>query len=224
LWPSIELTGQSVARYRTDWLKSGGGLPLQSLVSLFWPNFYNIFDLSRYSWRWEITHMYLYCGILGLALAVGGASLLRRRKETGLFTVLTVVSLLVALGDSTPSAARSSGCCLRSSATGMHRSSPRPASFWASRCWRGLAADSLFRLRPLAYTAVALVALDLILMGSGRPMNTTSEAQEPGVTHSSFHGSQMEPQRMRMLVDRTFRPRASIPSILRSTGRAPRPC
>jgi len=33
---------------------------------------------------------------------VGGASLLRRRKETGLFTVLTVVSLLVALGDSTP--------------------------------------------------------------------------------------------------------------------------
>ncbi len=223
LWPSIELTGQSVARYRTDWLKSGGGLPLQSLVSLFWPNFYNIFDLSRYSWRWEITHMYLYCGILGLALAVGGASLLRRRKETGLFTVLTVVSLLVALGDSTPIGGALFWLLPAFLRNGMHPEFASACFVLGVAVLAGLAADSLFRLRPLAYTAVALVALDLILMGSGRPMNTTSEAQEPGVTHSSFHGSQMEPQRMRMLVDRTFPPARidTIDSSINWAGSAP---
>ncbi|MEN6607632.1 MAG: hypothetical protein ABFD60_10335 [Bryobacteraceae bacterium] len=44
--PTAELSRLSVAKYRGDWLGTGGGIPLQSLVSLVSPNHYGIFDLK----------------------------------------------------------------------------------------------------------------------------------------------------------------------------------
>ena len=42
--PTTQLTSYSVAKYRADWLGTGGGLYWQSLVSLVLPNHYHIFD------------------------------------------------------------------------------------------------------------------------------------------------------------------------------------
>jgi hypothetical protein len=205
LLPSIQLSGLSIAQYRTDWLKSGGGAPLQSLVSMVWPDYYNIFDLSRYTFHGELTFMYLYCGVLGLALAVGAAVLLRR-VETRLFSVMTLVALFAMLGDSTPVGKAVSMLLPASIRNGLHPEFSAPCFILGIAVLAGLGAEGFFKLRPLAYGAVALAAIDLILVGSGRPMNAAAAAQEPGVSHSSFHGSATDVQRLRMLVARSFPP------------------
>ncbi len=204
LLPTIQLNGLSIARYRTDWLKSGGGIPLQSVVSLVWPNYYGIFDLSRYSFQWEITYMYLYCGILGLGLAV--AALFRRQKETALFAVMAVVALLATLGDTTPVGKFAYFLLPQFIRNGLHPEFTMPCFILGIAVLAGLGAQQWLRRRHLAWGAAAVVAVDLIVVGSGRPMNATTVRQEPGVTHNSFHGSPMEAQRMRLLANRTFPP------------------
>jgi hypothetical protein len=47
--PTLELTRLSVAKFRTSFLGSGGGMSPQALVSLVLPNHYSLFDLSHYS-------------------------------------------------------------------------------------------------------------------------------------------------------------------------------
>ena len=168
LLPTIQLSGLSIAQYRTDWLKSGGGVPLQSLVSLVWPDYYNIFDLSRYSFHGELSFMYLYCGVLGLALALG-AAVLRRRRQTSLFSVLTVVWLLVMLGDSTPLGKAASLLLPASIRNALHPEFAAPCFILGMAVLAGLGAEGFFKLRPLAYGAVALAALDLILVGRAGP-------------------------------------------------------
>lgn len=205
LIPSIELSGLSIARYRSDWLKSGGGAPLQSLISLVMPNYYNLFDLSKYSFKWEITFMYLYCGVLGLALALA-AVFLRKRKETALFTVMTVTALFAMLGDSTPVGRTIYNALPESIRIGLHPEFSMPWFILGMATLAALGAEMLFRVRPVAWGAVALAAFDLIYMGSGRPMNTTNTKQEPGVHHDSFYGDRAAPARMRELTRQTFPP------------------
>jgi hypothetical protein len=205
LLPAIQLSGLSIAQYRTDWLKSGGGVPLESLISLVMPNYYNLFDLSKYSFHGEITFMYLYCGVLGLTLAIG-AAVLRRHREVNLFTVMTVVSLVAMLGDSTPLGRAVYQVIPQFIRNGLHPEFTMPCFILGMAVLAALGSESFFRIRPMAYGAVAIAAIDLILVGSGRPMNTTTVKQEPGVTHNSFHGDAVAVERMRMLVNRTFPP------------------
>ena len=68
--PTTQLTELSVAKYRADYLGTGGGLYWQSLVSLVAPNHYNIFDISRFNGPWDPTFLYLYSSIGGLLLAI----------------------------------------------------------------------------------------------------------------------------------------------------------
>ncbi len=68
--PTAQLTELSVARYRADYLGTGGGLYWQSLVSLVAPNHYNIFDMSRFNGPWDPTFLYLYSSMDGLLLAI----------------------------------------------------------------------------------------------------------------------------------------------------------
>src|ERR1019366_3119941 len=73
----------------------------------------------------------------------------------------------------------------------------------------GLAAVGLDRLgvKDLARWGIALViAADLFLVGSGRPMNCTSVLQEPGLTREAFDGSVDLLQTLRGTVNRDFPP------------------
>lgn len=204
LLPTIELSGLSIAKYRTDWMKAGGGAPLQSLISLLMPNYYNLFDLSKYSFKWEITFMYLYCGVLGLGLALTAAAL-RKRRETTLFVVMTIVALFAMLGDSTPVGRVALAAVPESIRIGLHPEFSMPWFTLGMAALAAFGAEMLFHERPAAWGAVALAALDLILVGSGRPFNTTTEKPFAPV----------EAAELREMTRRTF-PAARI-DTLRST-------
>ena len=79
--PTTQLTNHSVAKYRADWLGAGGGLFPQSLVSLILPNHYNQFDTARFHGPGDITFLYLYCSLAGLALAVYALAACRSRSR-----------------------------------------------------------------------------------------------------------------------------------------------
>lgn len=103
LIPTMELTRLSVAKYRSDWLGNGGGLPLQSLVSLVMPNYYGVLHFDPAAWRlpWNPTFLYLYCGIPAL-IFVATALLLRPNRRARQFGILTMVCVFWMLGASTP--------------------------------------------------------------------------------------------------------------------------
>ena len=73
----------------------------------------------------------------------------------------------------------------------------------------GLAAMGLQALpikESLRFAAGVLIAADLFLAGSGRPMNLVAVRAEPGVTHEAFEGSVPLLEDVRRLVDRQTPP------------------
>jgi hypothetical protein len=73
----------------------------------------------------------------------------------------------------------------------------------------GLAAMGLesLRIRPTwKWAAGVVIAVDLFLVGSGRPMNCTSLKQEPGVTQNSFDGSADLLEGVRRVVNQEYPP------------------
>ena len=203
--PTTQLTEYSVAKYRLDWLGTGGGLYWQSLVSLIAPNHYNIFDISRFKGPGDPTFLYLYSSIGGLLLAFFALAA-RRRKTTALFALLLAFGMLWMLGDKTilwriffpllPAQVR----------IGIH---PEYTYCIFSLAIAGLAAMGLDSLRipNLARWAIgAIIALDLFLVGSGRPMNSSLVQQDPGVTRDTFDGSASLLREVRHYVDQSVPP------------------
>jgi len=203
--PTAELNRHSISQYRSDWLQTGGGLPLASLVSLVAPDWYGIFDLKTYSAPYQPTFLYLYCGILGLSLAVM-ASLVRRTREAAVFAVLSVACALWMLGDSTPVGRESYRLLPEFVRAAVHPEFAMPAWTLTVAVLAGLGAEQFLRRPVLAWSAVAVCALDLTLAGSGRSLNTASLRDEPGVTPEHFEGSRATLQRMRLLVTGTTPP------------------
>jgi hypothetical protein len=206
LLPTLELTRLSVARYRADFLERGG-VPAAALVSLMLPNYYGIFDLTKYSGPWEPTFLYLYCGIPGLVLALGALAI-RRNPHAAIYGAMTLASALAMLGSSTPL-----GRALFPLLPAAVRSSVYPEFAMAAfglgmGVLAGLGAQTFFGQASarLQWSVAALAAVDLIWTGSGRPMNTASLAAEPGVTHEHFDGSRDALARLRALVRRSVPP------------------
>ena len=203
LLPGAELRGLSIAKYRGDYMGKGefalgAGLPPVALASLVSPNHSGIFDLSHYAGQWDPTFLYLYCGITGLSLALIAAAL-RRDRAAQAFTAMTVVMMLWMLGRFTPI-----GRFILAIAPPPARDVAYPdlamAAFVLSiAVLAGLGADWIEKAQlgnaklagaPMwRYAVVALVAIDLIVAGSGRPMNTASIREEPGITADAFDGS-----------------------------------
>lgn len=211
--PTAELTRLSVAKYRSDWIGDGGGLPLASLVSLVAPNYYGIFNLSTYTHPWQPTFLYLFCGISGLALALA-AVIFRRDRNTRLIGLATAITMLWMLGASTPVgklAFRALPDILKSS---VYPEFAMAAFVLGVAVLAGLGADrvGLFRKPFAGGLLVAVAAAELIAAGSGRPLNTGSLIAEPGLTYSSFDGSKEVLARVRSLSGRA-RPPWRIDSI-----------
>jgi hypothetical protein len=186
--PTAQLTELSVAKYRADYLGTGGGLYWQSLVSLVAPNHYNIFDMSRFRGPWDPSFLYLYSSIGGLLLAIF-AMVARRNRVTALFALLLLFGSFWMLGDKTilwrilfpllPEKVR----------IGIH---PEYTYCIFSLAIAGLAAiglDSLRVANGLRWAIAVVIALDLFFVGSGRPMNSSSLKADPGVTRDAFDGS-----------------------------------
>lgn len=187
LVPAVQLGFLSIARYRSEWRGTGGGVPLRALWTLIQPDHFGIFDLSRYAGRYEPTLMYLYCGIPALALAILGAVFRRSREKTALCLLLGV-SAVCMLGDATPF-----GAWFFRLLPEMVRGGYYP-QFWLSAFGLGVAVLAGIGLSdrargvPSGYLIAAACAVDLILASSGRPINTASLDRDPIVTDVSFEG------------------------------------
>jgi hypothetical protein len=100
LIPMFQLSRTSMASIRGLWYLYGGGMPLQSLVSLAIPNYYHIFDLEHYKLPYNFTFMYAYCGIATVVLLALAPFV--RKARARLFFILTVVAAVWMLGEHTP--------------------------------------------------------------------------------------------------------------------------
>ena len=187
--PTWELVQASVGKYRSDWLRGGGGMPPASLVSLFHPNRYGLFDLASFRSTHELTHLYLFSGWSGLLLCLLGLWRLRQPTWRALACTGAVCCVLM-LGEFTPAGAV------------LFRVLPavlRNTVYWYLFCAPFLLAMSLLAGRGALLwlpcgkwrmAAAALLACECVLVSSGRPMNTAAKDREPLFTEASFEGSQ----------------------------------
>lgn len=185
--PTFQLTQWSVAKYRAGWLGSGGGLYWQSLVSLVWPNYYSLFDMSKFHGPGDISFLYLYSSIIGLALAIYALAKWERRVAP--LVCMTAFGLVWMIGENEPLWRWLYPYLPISIRIGIH---PEYTYCIFGLGLAGLAAMGLDRLRLPDWARVAIgiaIAADLFLVGSGRPMNLASLDKEPGVTDSAFYGS-----------------------------------
>jgi hypothetical protein len=207
LLPTLELTRRSVAQYRSDFMAGHGGLPLQSLVSLVLPNHYSVFDLSHYSLPHDPTHVYTYCGIVGLVLAAIGAA--RRSRVAWIFLSVAIVAAFAMLGEFTRA-----GKLALTILPHAVQSVVYPEEFLALftmgvAVLAGLGSHGCtqrFRRGILGYVLLAVTAADCIAVSSSRPMNTVSTLREPGVSYEQFNGSRELLDRMRALTNQTVPP------------------
>jgi Bacterial membrane protein YfhO len=186
--PTTQLTELSVAKYRADYMGTGGGLYWQSLVSLVAPNHYNIFNMSRFNGPWDPTFLYLYSSIGGLLLAIF-AIVSRRNRATALFGLLLLFGSFWMLGDKTVVWRMLFPLLPDKIRIGIH---PEYTYCIFSLSIAGLAAIGLDALRVTNVVRWAIgvaIAVDLFLVGSGRPMNVSSIKSDPGVTRDAFDGS-----------------------------------
>jgi hypothetical protein len=202
--PTTQLTELSVAKYRADYLGTGGGLYWQSFVSLVAPNHYNIFDISRFKGPWDPTFLYLYSSIGGLLLAIFALTA-RRNRTTALFALLLLFGSLWMLGDKTIVWRTFFPLLPEQIRIGIH---PEYTYCIFSLAIAGLAAMGLDSIRigdPARWAIGAIIAVDLFLVGSGRPMNSSPLRGDP-VTRDAFDGNAVLLSEVRRYVDQSLPP------------------
>ena len=104
LIPSMHLSARSVASLRYQWVGNGGGMHWESLASFVWPNFYYIFAPwdPRYTFKYDFTYMFTFCGHLSLALIAAAPFFWRKSRLLAISMVLWILSAIWMLGESTP--------------------------------------------------------------------------------------------------------------------------
>ena len=197
LFPTIELTRNSVAKYRADWLKTGGGIKLGALYSLVIPNYWDVFDMSKFHGPSDPTFLYLYCSLFGLALALL-AMCWKPDRWSRTVTVFTLAATVWMLGDSTPVGRTIFLALPVNIRIGIHPEYTLPVFALGVAVLAGFGASRFLHPR-WQIAAGAIIAIDLILVSSGRPFNIASVAAEPGITHDSIDGSPELAARLRAL-------------------------
>ena len=204
-WPTRELTMNSVAKYRSDWLGSGGGIPASALFSLVVPNYWSVFDLSKFHGPIDLTFLYLYSSIFGLALAVAALAW-RPDRWARVFGSFTVLAALAMMGDKTPIGRAAIAALPNDLRIGIHPEYLFCLFSLALAVLAGLGAERFLPNPRVQIVAGLLIALDLILVSSGRPMNQMSLAVEPGFTQNSADGSRDLADQLRRLTGATTPP------------------
>lgn len=207
LLPTAELVEHSVASGR--WQSGGGGVTLGALASLLWPNWWGVLDFTPATWALPLnpTFLYLYCGIPALAFAA--AALVRRpERRTAVFALLTAAFALWMLGNSTPVGRVLHPLWPEAVRNTLYEEFAMAPFVLALAVVAALGAGALLekRSRKLQAVAVLLVAADLTLAGSGRPMNTADLRGDPGVTYRHIDGIREAPPLLRELTGRSFPP------------------
>lgn len=187
-FPTAELTENSVAKYRAEWLGSGGGTPPAAFLSLVNPNHWNVFDPSKFHGPEDLTFVYFYSSLLGLALVVG-AVIWKPRRFAVIFAAMLALFTFATIGDQSLL-----GRALLLALPDQIRIGIHPEFFFcvfslALAMLAGLGAERLLRTTKLQIAAGIIIACDLIAVSSGRPMNEESMANAPGITHEAADGN-----------------------------------
>ncbi len=203
--PTAELTQNSIAKYRVEWMGSGGGMPPGALFSLVLPNYWHVFDPSKFHGPTDLAFLYLYSSLLGLALAIG-AIFWKAGKWALVFAAMLGIFTFAMLGDQTPL-----GRTLLLALPVQIRIGIHPEFFFcvfslALAVLAGLGAERLLRSNRLQIAAGIVIACDLILVSSGRPMNEESTAASPGITHDAAEGNTELISRIREITNRSVPP------------------
>ncbi len=177
LIPTYQLTGLSVASERAQADGTGGGLPLQSLVSLAFPNYYHIFtpfDPARFTLPFNFTFLYAYCGILALVLLLI-APFLRRAPYARWLFVLTILCAIWMVGDSTPVYRLVFQHLPRLVRGSLYAEFALLAFCMFAALTAAVALERLGGRPPhwILWCAALLTAVDLTYFGANRPMNST---------------------------------------------------
>jgi hypothetical protein len=209
MFPTMELSGMSVASLRADFMGSGGGIPLPALASLVAPNWFGVFHAGEGSWTlpWNPTFLYLYCGIPALLLAA--LALLRRRSAlVAIFAVLTLADALWMLGDGTPVYRTVFWLLPVRLKASLYAEFALCAFTLGLAVLAGLGSHELLRSRGRWWHAalVAVTAFDLIAVSSGRPINTVDRRREAGIGHDHYDRFPEIPRRLRALVNESVPP------------------
>ncbi len=203
--PTLQLTTRSIAQYRMEFLGAGGGVPTAALVSLVLPNHYDIFDLSKYRYPFELTFMYLYCGWAAVVFAAFAAARSRTRL-TAVFLLMLVLTCFAMLGDRTPIWRALYGLLPVRIRAGLHPEFTAPAFLLSFAVLAGIGLERAIARHRIRWAIAALAAVDLILVSSARPMNAQPLAGEPGVSRTQFEGRPGALFAMRRLAYQTFPP------------------
>jgi len=201
--PTLQLTQNSVAKYRAEWLGTGGGIPPSALLSLVIPNYWSVFDPAKFHGPVDLTFLYLYSSILGLVLALA-VVVWKPAPWTRVCGLLTALSTLAMLGDKTPLGRVTLAALPVNLRIGIHPEFLLCVFSLGLAVLAGLGADRFLPNTRIQTLVGLAIALDLILVSSDRPMNTMSLAAEPGFTHHSADGSIALLQQLRNLTAATL--------------------
>ena len=208
VFPTIQLSRLSVAQYRTQFLATGGGMPLASLVSLVLPNHYGIFQFSGATWKlpYDVTFLYTYCGIPALIFAAW--AIFHRKRFTARIALLTLCAAIWMLGDSTPVGRTIFVLLPHAISNSLYAQFALCAFTLGIALLAGLGAQSLLAGRRawISVMAVAIVAADLIGVSSGRPFNTVDERLDPGIGYDHYAGVPEIPGQLRRLANQMVPP------------------
>jgi len=196
--PTIELTRHSVAKYRAEWLGTGGGIKPAALWSLVNPNYWSVFDLAKFHGPSDPTFLYLYSSLLGLALALA-AMFWKPDRWRRVFAALTIAACIWMLGDSTPVGRWIFEALPVGIRIGLHFEFTICVFALGLAVLAGLGAERFLRGARWQVAVGIVIAADLLLAGSDRPFNTASLAAEPGITHDSVDGNRELITRLRTL-------------------------
>jgi hypothetical protein len=184
LLPTLELVRNSVGKYRTDWLNAGGGMPPGSLLSMVWPNYWGVFDMRTFHAPYDITMMFVYVSIAGLVLAL--LALFRRFPNRAVLASMAGICGILMLGSFTP-VGRLLYYALPLSLRNAVYWYPFVAPFeLAVALLAGWGAELWLPSERLRWAVAAVIAADLILAGSNRPMNHERITDEPVATGNTI--------------------------------------
>ena len=203
LVPLWTLTQNSLASRRATWYVSGGGLPLESLVSFVRPDYYHIFEVHSglYKLPYDSTLLYTYCGIATVILL----ALAPFARRSSVFLILTVASAVWMLGDHTPVYRWIYPHIPPLIRGALYAEFALMAfSFLAAIT----AATVLDRLRGrwpavVLWCVAVFTSYDLIYTGSDRPMNSY-EGSYHGTTHED--GQSKVADKLRRLAEQSYPP------------------
>ena len=189
LVPTYQLSERSVASDRPQAQTTGGGLRVQSLASLVIPNYYHIytpFDPSRYKLPINFTFLYVYCGLIPLALILA-APFLRGAPYTRLFFLFTIISAIWMLGDETALYRVIYTHLPRLVRGGLYAEMALLAFSMFAALTAAVALQRFAGRAPewLFWGAALLTAADLIHFGANKPMNAQAGSYKQ--SHNEYH-------------------------------------